>query len=71
MITCPDCNGSGVTKHTAFDIEDRIHVYVTELAYQILPDNEDAARYQGKRFCKGEPELCRTCRGKGEISEEY
>jgi hypothetical protein len=43
---------------------------VTELAYEILPDNEDEAKELNARWCKGCIEVCETCRGDGEIPED-
>ena len=71
MIECPDCNGTGHTPFMAFDIIKRIDVPVTELAYLILPDDEDEANYFRKRYCKQELDTCPTCRGLGEIPEDY
>lgn len=71
MVTCPDCQGSGYTPYLAFDILTRKNVPVTELAYRILPDDEDIADSLGMRFCKQEIDICPTCRGEGEIPEDY
>lgn len=71
MITCPDCQGSGYKPYMAFDIIKRACVPVTDLAWAILPDDEDIASYLGMRYCKMDVELCPTCRGDGEIPEDY
>lgn len=64
---CPQCQGSGYTPYMAFDRIKRVCVPVTELAYTILPDDEDEAERMRKRFCKVEIEICPRCRGLGEI----
>lgn len=69
MTTCPDCQGSGYTPYKAFDIKTRKEIPVTELAYMILPADEDMAEYEGKRYCKAEILICPTCHGEGEIPE--
>lgn len=46
-------------------------VRVTELAYQILPFDEDDALYSKKRYCQGCVEVCSSCKGEGEIPENY
>ena len=71
MIVCPDCQGSGYTPYMAFDIKTRKFTLVSELAYDILPIDEDEAKSMGMRFCKVEIEICRTCGGSGEIPEDY
>ena len=70
MITCPDCQGSGYTPYMAFDIKTRKTTPVSELAYDILPIDENEAKSMGMRFCKVEIEICRTCNGSGEIPED-
>lgn len=69
MVECPDCEGSGLI-HYAFDTHHRRMMRVTELAFLILPEDEDDARYLGVRWCKGCVEVCDTCKGEGEIQEE-
>ena len=69
MIVCPDCQGSGYTPYKALDIITRKEVAVTELAWRILPDDENEAESRGMRYCKVEIEVCRTCNGAGEIED--
>lgn len=69
MVTCPDCKGSGYTPYMAFDRIRRKCLPVTELAYQVLPNDEDEAESMGMRYCKIEIEPCHRCRGAGEIPE--
>lgn len=69
MVTCPDCHGSGYTPYMAFDRISRKCIPVTELAWQLIPNDEDEAESMGMRFCKVEIEVCRTCRGEGEVLE--
>lgn len=71
MVECPDCQGSGYTPYKALDIRTRKEIPVTELAYAILPENEDIAQYKGMRYCKMDIDICPTCRGEGEIPEYY
>ena len=69
-VKCPDCDGKGVV-YLAFHIDERKFKQVTELAYTILPEDEDEARYMRNKWCKGVPEVCDTCHGEGEIPESY
>lgn len=69
MVECPDCDGKGVY-YFAFDTMYRRSARVTELTYEILPDNEDEAKELNARWCKGCIEVCETCRGDGEIPED-
>ena len=69
MITCPDCQGSGYTPYKALDIITRNEVAVTELAWRILPDDENEAESKRMRYCKMDIEICPTCGGEGEIPE--
>ena len=71
MIVCPDCQGSGYTPYMAFDVRTRKTTPVSELAYEILPIDEDEALSRGMRYCKVEIEICHTCGGSGEIPEDY
>jgi len=70
MIPCPDCDAKGVVYH-AFHIGERKFKKVTELAYTILPPDEDDARFMRGKWCQGGIEVCPTCRGEGEIPEDY
>lgn len=67
MTSCPDCNGTGLAPYMAFDIIDRKFVEVTELAWLILPADEDEAEEHTMRYCKADIQACRTCGGVGEI----
>lgn len=69
MVTCPDCENG--YEYYAFDVLTRKMVRVTELAYQILPFDEDDALYSKKRYCQGCVEVCSSCKGEGEIPENY
>lgn len=66
---CPDCDGKGVI-YLAFHIGERKFKQVTELAYTILPEDEDTARYMRNKWCQGGTEVCDTCHGEGEIPED-
>lgn len=71
MVACPDCQGSGYTPYKALDIITRKEVPVTEIAYMMLPIDEDTAAHYGMRYCKMEIDVCPTCRGSGEVPESY
>lgn len=64
---CPQCKGLGHTGYYAFNIETRADVECTEVTWLALPDDEDEAFEQGKRYCKREVEPCRKCGGEGFI----
>lgn len=70
MIPCPDCEAKGVVYY-AFHIVERKFKKVTELAYTILPPDEDDARFMRGKWCQGSIDVCPTCRGEGEIPEDY
>lgn len=55
----------------AFDTRERTMKKVTEIAYLILPPDEDCAKSLGARWCQGCVEKCETCKGYGEIPEDY
>lgn len=65
IMTCPECDNG--YQYYAFDVIARKFVRVTELAYQILPFDEDDAYFEKKRYCQGCIEKCRKCNGEGEI----
>ncbi len=69
MICCPDCKGTG-TLYYALDIRSNNSVQVTPNAYSLLPNTEDEAFAQGKRYCKWSIEKCDRCNGTGQI-ERY
>lgn len=69
VIVCPDCEGSGYAPYKAFDLVTRKAVPVTELAYRMLPEDEDVAKRLRMRYCKMDIEICPTCKGVGEIPE--
>lgn len=62
---CPDCYGGLV--YWSLNIHSGKMTKVTELAYRILPFDEDDARAEGKNYCQGEIERCLTCNGEGEV----
>lgn len=69
MVECPDCDGG--YEFYAFDIRTRKFVRVTEMAYNILPIDEDEAEFANARFCQGDVRMCATCKGEGQIHEDY
>lgn len=70
MMECPDCEGEGF-HYYAFDTQHRRFKKVAELAFTILPADEDVARSLGLRWCQGIVKKCPTCKGEGEIPEDY
>lgn len=71
MIICPDCHGTGMKKPRAFHIYRRVTAEVTETVYQILPKDEDAAFDRDENWCRFPREACPTCKGEGEVPENY
>ena len=71
MITCPDCKGTGNAPYKAFHIHDRVTVTCTELTWLAIPHDEDAAADLGENWCRWPREACPTCKGEGEIHENY
>ena len=69
MVDCPDC-ANGVVYY-AFNIKTRKDVRVTEIAYMLLPFDEDCAEFERQNYCQGDIRICPTCKGEGEIPEEY
>ena len=67
VITCPDCNGVGYAPYMAFNIHTRCEVEVTEMAWFLLPEDEDGAHDKGMNYCKMPLEKCPTCNGCGDI----
>lgn len=70
MIECPDCKGTGEGDYKVFDRIDRIAVRCDKIAYYYSPDDEDAASAMGRRYCRLSC-TCQTCKGEGEIPENY
>ena len=71
MIDCPDCKGTGYAPYKAFHIHRRVTAECTELCWNMLPHDEDAAFDLGGNWCRYPRELCSTCKGEGEIPENY
>lgn len=69
IIDCPDCKGTGRGDWKVFDIQQRMVIRSTEIAYIYAADSEDEAEEQGKRYCK-ESDICQTCKGLGEVQEK-
>lgn len=64
---CPECKGLGHTGYYAFDVHKRTEVECTEIAWLLLPEDEDEALEKGKRYCKKEVDVCSRCCGEGFI----
>lgn len=71
MMTCPDCKGSGMEAYKAYHIHRHITTDVTKICYDILPKDEDDAIARGENWCRWPRERCHTCKGEGEIPEDY
>ena len=71
MMTCPDCKGSGMAAYKAYHIHRHITAEVTKICYDILPKDEDDAIARGENWCRYPREICPTCKGEGEIPENY
>ena len=71
MIICPDCNGTGMAPHKAYHIHRHITATVAQICYDILPNDEDEAIVKGENWCRWPREKCPTCKGDGEIPEDY
>ena len=70
MVRCPDCLGEGVI-YLAFDLILRKEYRVSKQEYIALPEDEDAAIAEAKSKCRSDIITCITCRGEGEIPEDY
>lgn len=70
MVDCPDCDGTGYYFY-AFNIQSRKCKRVTQSAYEILPVDEDDANGMSAIWCQGDILPCDTCKGDGEIPEDY
>lgn len=71
MVTCPDCEGTGLTPYKAWHIHLRRAVECTKAAWYCLPTSEDEAYAKRENFCRMERTVCPTCKGEGQISEHY
>ena len=71
MVLCPDCNGTGYGPFMALNIRTRAEVRVTAISWDLLPADEDVAFLKGENYCKLPRECCPTCKGEGEIPEDY
>ena len=67
MVECPDCEDG--FEYYAFNIKTRQMSRCDKITFMILPYDEDDARNEGKNYCQGCIEPCRTCKGEGEIPE--
>ena len=69
QVVCPECDGDGLGRRLAFNIYTRQTTEVTETAWMLLPDDEDAAEARGWNFCKAE-EPCPLCNGLGKVWQD-
>lgn len=69
VVTCPDCNGTGMMPYKAFNIHTRNEVEVTRETWVCLPYDEDQAAREGKRYCRADRDICPACQGLGEIEQ--
>lgn len=65
---CERCKGTGKI-HYAIDVRSGKETEVTDIAYMILPDDEDGLQY-GQHYIKGDCSTCRICNGDGYITED-
>lgn len=71
METCPDCKGTGYAPYKAWHIHRHVETEVTKETWLIIPKDEDEALAKGENWCRMERETCPTCKGMGEIPEDY
>lgn len=71
MMTCPDCKGTGLEPYKVFNIHTRGEIEVTREQWFAYPKSEDDAFEQGENLCRMERGYCPTCKGEGEIPEDY
>lgn len=71
METCPDCKGTGLAPYKAWHIHRHVAVEVTYLTWLMIPRDEDDAFTKGENWCRMDREQCPTCKGDGEIPENY
>lgn len=71
METCPDCKGTGLAPYKAWHIHRHVAVEVTYLTWLMIPKDEDDAFTKGENWCRMDREQCPTCKGNGEIPENY
>ena len=71
MVTCPDCKGSGLTPYRVFNIYTRGIIAVTRDQWFTYPLDEDEADALGENLCRIPRDYCPTCKGEGEIPEDY
>lgn len=69
MVDCPDCEDG--LQYFLYNIHNGKEIKCTALAYQIQPFDEDDARAERKNYCQGDIRRCPTCKGEGEIPEDY
>lgn len=71
MMTCPDCNGTGYSPYKAWHIHRHVEVEVTKTTWLVIPKDEDEALAKGENWCRMDRKICPTCKGEGEIPEDY
>ena len=71
MDTCPDCKGTGYAPYKAWHIHRHVETEVTKETWLIIPKDEDEALAKGENWCRMDRETCPTCKGMGEIPEDY
>lgn len=73
MVECPDCGGMGRLPYLAYDMRTGRVLPVTETTWVMLPEDKTEAesrRMHSFKYGDGGCE-CPTCKGMGEIPEEY
>lgn len=71
MVACPDCKGTGMEPYRLFNIRTRGEIVVTANMYFSYPKDEDDAEAKGEFLCRMPRGYCPTCKGEGEIPEDY
>jgi hypothetical protein len=70
-MVCPECRGYGMVDCTAYKVlDDDGEIDVTPATFVALPETEEAALAQHKKYYKGDYSCCPVCCGCGEVYEE-
>ena len=69
-VHCPECRGLGLKKCFAISIRTGKELEVTAETYMALPESEDIARIDGKKYYQSDAEECSFCGGTGEVWQD-
>ena len=67
MIFCPECRGLGLKKCYAMSMRTGTEIEVTAETYMGIPETEDEARMNGRKYYRSDAEECEFCGGTGEV----